>query len=236
MAKRKASRIIFFFMFLFVLGVAAMNAWEVIKAREYTQTELSAQLKQNSWPLTYRDLTMEQLQAILAIEDPLFFQHSGVDLATPGAGLTTITQAVAKWIYFERFEPGIQKITQTLYAYFALDPFVSKMDQITLFINLVGLGKGVKGFHQAAIHYYKKTFDKLSSDEFLSLLAMVIAPKNFNLRDFPQRNRERVKRMKKVISGEYKPKSLMDIYYGKLDEETQKGLAPFSYFESIYEN
>jgi hypothetical protein len=38
-----------------------------------------------------------------------------------------------------------------------------------------------------------------------------------------------------VISGEYKPKGLMDLYYGELNEEEAKsGLAPASYFPEIY--
>ena len=39
-----------------------------------------------------------QKDALLRVEDPSFYEHHGVDLHTPGQGLTTITQALVKWI------------------------------------------------------------------------------------------------------------------------------------------
>ena len=63
---------------------------------------------------------------------------------------------------------------------------------------------------------------------------MIIAPNNFSILNRPAANIERTQRIKKVISGEYQPKQLIDVYYGKLDTETQKGLPPASYFPSIY--
>jgi hypothetical protein len=63
---------------------------------------------------------------------------------------------------------------------------------------------------------------------------MIIAPGNFNIIKNPEANAKRTERIKKVISGEYKPKSLMDIYCGELDKKDQKGLAPASYYPSLY--
>lgn len=42
------------------------------------------------------DLSPWQRRALLAIEDPAFYRHHGVDLKTPGAGLTTITQSLVR--------------------------------------------------------------------------------------------------------------------------------------------
>lgn len=46
--------------------------------------------------LDISDLSAWQLDALLKIEDPAFYRHKGVDLKTPGAGLTTITQSLVK--------------------------------------------------------------------------------------------------------------------------------------------
>ena len=98
-------------------------------------------------------------------------------------------------------------------------------------------GKPIVEFAKAARSYYHKAFTLLSEDEYISLVAMIVAPQTFNLLHHPEWNEERVRRIKKVISGEYKPKGFMDQYYGKLPPEViESDLPPFSYFEKQYEN
>jgi membrane peptidoglycan carboxypeptidase len=224
---------------LAVLGVCLYYAAVVVKARRETPGIMRKALGGDSIKLKLSGLNRWQVDALLAVEDPGFYCHNGVDLKTPGGGLTTITQGLVKIFYFDHFKPGIAKRKQTLIAMFALDPLVSKEDQLTLFINYIYLGnargKLVYGFEDAARAYYGKPFRRLTRNEYLSIIAMINAPKNFNILTQPKANTERTKRIWKVVSGEYRPKSLMDQYYGKLDEETQKGLAPASYYPSIYE-
>jgi membrane carboxypeptidase/penicillin-binding protein len=212
--------------------------FEMIKACLITPRMIEKSLENSD--LKVSDLSQWQLDALLAVEDPNFYNHNGVDLKTPGAGITTITQGLVKIFYFEEFKPGFDKIKQTLIARFVMDRLVTKDEQLTLFLNYVYLGnikgKLVRGFEQAAKAYYNKTVKKLSKDEYLSIVAMIIAPNNFHINDHPEANAERTKRIKKVVSGEYKPKKLMDLYYGELDEETQKGLPPASYFPSLVKN
>lgn len=207
---------------------------EVIKARNYTRQNLTHYLRTESFALDLKDISSQQLEILLAVEDPAFFEHNGMDLSTPGAGITTITQGLVKQFYFEEFKPGFAKIKQTLIAVFALDSLISKEDQLRLFINSCHLGYETKGFESAAQFYYGKPFKALTEDEYISLVAMIIAPTTFNIRRYPARNAERVKRIKKLVAHEYTPKGLFDLYYGKLDEETQKAIAPMSYFESYY--
>ena len=60
-------------------------------------------------------------------------------------------------------------------------------------------------------------------------------PKTFHIKNHPDWNAERVTRIKKLITGEYKPKGLMDMYYGALPQEVIKsGLPSFSYFKRYY--
>ena len=53
---------------------------------------------------------------LLIVEDPTFETHEGIDLTTPGAGITTITQSLSKRLAFDDFQPGIAKLRQTAYA------------------------------------------------------------------------------------------------------------------------
>jgi len=234
--KQSIFRIITFLFMMLILIPVLYYGVLIIKARAETPKiaeEILAAAK-----VTFPGLTKEKLDALLKIEDPEFFSHRGIDLKTPGAGLTTITQGIGKKIYFKKFRPGIRKIKLMLLSRFALDPCVSKEDQLTIFMNVIYMGRGkegpVTGFAGAAREYFKKEFTALSYDEYLSLVAMVIAPNNFHVINRPKSNKKRVERMKKVISGQYKPKGLMDLYYGELEEEEKDGLAPASYFEKIY--
>ena len=209
----------------------------IIKARTYTRDVVAAGIQSVSREFSIDDFTERQIKILLAVEDPAFYEHGGMDMTTPGAGLTTITQALVKKIYFRKFKSGVAKLKQTLIAVFALNPQVSKKDQLNLFINMVYLGsvrgEQVTGFREAAWEYFNKPFNSLTEDEYISLVAMLIAPKTFHVLEHPDWNAERVHRIKKLISGEYQPKGLMDLYYGKLPSEiVESGLPPFSYFES----
>lgn len=212
-----------------------------VSARNYTRDIIKNTVITKEYPITINDFKKRQIDILLAVQDPGFYSHHGIDLSTPGAGLTTLTQAVVKKIYFKRFKPGIAKIKQSLFAYFALDPIISKEDQFTLFVNLMYFGKinnkTVVGFADASLLFYGKSFENLTEDEYISLVAVIVSPNTFNPYYHPEWNRERVERIKLLVNNKYKPKGLMDQYYGKLSKDIIKsGIPPFSYFKSMYED
>jgi len=200
---------------------------EVRLARRDTKTLVQAALKHYGMKLKPSDLSMVQRSMLLAVEDPTFTRHHGVDLETPGAGMTTLTQGLVKLLYFpDGFRPGIAKIRQTLIAQYALDAIVSKNDQLLLFLNICYLGnengQAVYGYVNAARIYFGKEFQDISDDEFLSLVAMHIGPNA--LKPGTTANKERVERIKRFLSGQYQPAGLLDTDYkgkrhGTLAEE-----------------
>ncbi|MFH0783438.1 MAG: transglycosylase domain-containing protein [Pseudomonadota bacterium] len=217
-----------------IMAACAYWGWVLYSARQYTINVVLPAEKEAQYPLQLSSLTPRQLDILLKVEDPHFFDHHGVDFSTPGAGITTIAQGLVKHLYFVKFRPGVAKFKQTLIAYFVLDPLMSKRMQLTRFINTVYLGPKATGFEQAAGLYFNKRFEQLAEDQYIALVAMIIAPAAFSVDRYPERNRARTERIKQVVSGQYKPKGLFDLFYGKLDQETQKNLPPVSYFESYY--
>lgn len=191
----------------------------VMKAREQTPEIFKRLLSEENRALKLVDIPEERVRQLLSIEDPGFYQHNGFDFSTPGGGLTSITQGMVKYLYFDHFEPGFWKIEQTLIAWLAVDALVSKQDQLTVFINTAYFGSSdnreIRGFTMAAEHYFGKSFSELTGDEYLSLVAMLIGPERFSVNDQPERNRERVKRIRLVLSGKYSPHGLTDVYYGQ---------------------
>lgn len=238
-------------MTLFVSSITIYYSIEIIHAKKVTQDVIIKGIKEKKvklldgsvhhLPLTLSQLTEQQKNCLIKVMDPGFYQHDGTDFHTPGTGLTTLTQALVKKLYFKRFKAGIAKIKQTLLAVFVLDPMVSKKDQLFLYINICYLGnvdgREIIGFEEASKSYYNKMFSDLTENEYLALVATLVAPNTFNIIDHPQWNTERVKRIKMLISGKYTPKGLMDQYYGPLAQEIiDAGLPVFSYFKSYYQN
>ncbi len=87
---------------LALIAAAGYYANEVRVARVATPSLVSETWKRFGAQLKLTDLSKERQAMLLAIEDPAFIRHHGVDLETPGAGMTTITQGLVKLIYFPR--------------------------------------------------------------------------------------------------------------------------------------
>ena len=188
----------------------------VVQARRETPAIVAAALQSERMVLEIEDLTPRQLEILLKVQDPGFYEHKGVDLRTPGAGWTTITQGLVKIHYFDPFEPGLAKVKQSLIARFALDPFVSKEDQLRLFINEAYLGASeggeAIGFAQGARVYFDKPFAELTEDEYVALVAMLIAPDTCNVLRQPKLHAERVLRIQRLLAGECAPNTWSDVW------------------------
>ena len=87
----------------------------------------------------------ERYRQLLMVQDPQFEHHSGVDITTPGAGVTTISQSLAKRLGFEKFTPGIGKIKQTGYA-LGLENQLSKEQIMALWLDTLEMGQGPNGW------------------------------------------------------------------------------------------
>jgi membrane peptidoglycan carboxypeptidase len=236
---------------IILISVTAYYTYAVHTAEAYTNKIISADLQKSQWrqpngmpskfEMRSHDLSRRQTEILVKVQDPGFYNHDGIDLSTPGAGLTTITQAIVKKLYFEKFKPGIAKIKQSLIAKFVVNDLISKDDQLTLFINTMYFGeadgKPVIGLESAAKAYYQRSVNMLTEEQYISLIAMIVMPGTFHITNHPEWNKERTSRIKALLAGQYKPKGLMDQFYGELPQEViSNGLPPASYFGDAYKN
>jgi len=215
----KMTRKIFLFIGVVCSSVLIYLFVSILVARRATEEIVNTALLSDRIKLDLSDLTSDQLDALLKVQDPNFYHHKGVDFVTPGTGVTTISQGLVKMYYFENFQPGPQKIKQTLIARFAFDPLTPKDTILKLFINEVYLGeqdgKPLKGFENASQYYFEKEFRQLSWEEYLSLISMIRAPFNFHYINRYEKNIERVQRIKKVLAGDYIPVDNSDLFYDR---------------------
>lgn len=162
-----------------------------------------------------RALAAHRIKILLAIEDPTFATNKGIDFATPGAGMTTLSQSLGKRIFFEHFRPGFPKGELLVLTRFALFPKVDKRRTLQAFIATVELGsfKGrrVIGLAEGARIWLGKPLDRLTDRDFLSLIAMLPSPATLNPRRDPAANADRVARLERLLAGACRPAGVRDV-------------------------
>ncbi|WP_082817861.1 transglycosylase domain-containing protein [Thalassospira sp. MCCC 1A02491] len=160
-------------------------------------------------------LGSERLKWLLAIEDPDFYGHNGIDVFTAGAGKTTLTQSLAKRLAFDDFRPGIGKIRQTGYA-LGLEQELTKEQILSLFLKTAEMGNGpngwMVGFFEASQVLYGYAPGSITRDEFLRLVAVLIAPSRLHLLKPNDELIDRVERIDKLLRNECSPKANKDVW------------------------
>ncbi|WP_299724701.1 transglycosylase domain-containing protein [uncultured Tateyamaria sp.] len=160
-------------------------------------------------------LGAERLRQLILVQDPGYLEHWGLDLSTPGAGLTTISQSLSKRLGFDDFQPGIGKIRQTGFA-LGLESRLDKDQILTLWLDTVEMGRGpdgwMTGFFHASDNLYGRPPVNLTDYEFHRLLAVLIAPGQYRLLEDDQSLEERVSRIARLVSGNCSPNDQRDVW------------------------
>ena len=156
------------------------------------------------------------LRILILVEDPGFAVHKGIDLSNKGAGLTTMTQSLSKRLAFRQFTPGLKKIRQTGYA-IGLESVLSKEEILTLWLDLVPMGRDAEGhwttgFHAASLAFYGKPLQDLTEEEFIELVSVPIAPALLNPLQRGEDFEMRVERITRRAAGECAPDSVRDVW------------------------
>jgi penicillin-binding protein 1A len=131
------------------------------------------------------------IQAFLAAEDKNFYSHPGIDplgivravldnierLATNQrpVGASTITQQVAKNFLLTNEVTIERKIKEALLA-FRIEQAFTKDQILELYLNQIYLGLGSYGVAAAALNYFDKSLDELSTAEAAYLAGLPKAP------------------------------------------------------------
>ena len=186
-------------------------------------------------PLTdLAEYRSSQLAIIIAVEDPTFYDHIGIDAFTPGQGMTTITSSLARDFYLKTTTlDGFQGILQSFYQIIwnccskvdlgrdamaiALQLKINKDKILQYFLSNVYLGrmheKEVIGFDQAANTYFDKTIPELSLGETIQLVAMFKAPDDYSIHFHKKNNQNRSLRIHRLINGQCEPSEWFDTLY-----------------------
>ncbi|MGE5864538.1 MAG: PBP1A family penicillin-binding protein [Rhizobacter sp.] len=136
--------------------------------------------------------------AVLAIEDARFYEHSGVDykgvlragLAHLGdarsQGASTITMQVARNFYLSTEKTFTRKIYEVLLA-LKIETQLTKDQILEVYMNQIYLGQRAYGFAAASEIYFGKPLQSLTIAEAAMLAGLPKAPSNYNPVNNPRR-------------------------------------------------
>lgn len=129
---------------------------------------------------------------LLNLEDGKFREHYGIDLEAikkakakndklgyKAYGGSTVTQQLARTLFLLPHKNYFRKYLEAIVA-LELEFFLGKDRILELYINYAELGKGIYGFNDAALHYYKKPFLKTTVDEKVRLMTVLASPINYS--------------------------------------------------------
>ena len=131
------------------------------------------------------------VNAVIATEDKRFYNHFGLDpkgivramAANMRAGRvvqggSTITQQVAKLLYFENTR-SLERHIRQVPIVLAMELKYSKQDILSIYLNRAYLGAGAQGFEAASQRYFGKSARDVSPAEAAMLAGLLKAPSRF---------------------------------------------------------
>lgn len=160
---------------------------------------------------TTDEISPDFTEAIVAIEDHRFYEHGAIDIialirATTvnlikgevEQGGSTITQQVAKNMYFTQNQTFIRKVAEMFVAR-DLEKKYSKEEILELYVNIVYYGDGNYGVTEASEKYFGKEPIQLTFDEATLLAGLPQAPSAYALSTNYERAKKRQSEVIKAL-------------------------------------
>ncbi len=148
--------------------------------------------KQNRVYVKYKNIPPRVIESLVAIEDTLFFEHSGIN---PEAifraaikdikamkfveGASTLTQQLVKDTLLTRNKTIMRKLKEAMLA-IRVDSVLTKEQIIERYLNQVYFGHGYYGIKTASLGYFHKNLNELTLKEIAMLVGLPKAPSAYN--------------------------------------------------------
>ena len=137
---------------------------------------------------TFDELPEIYVDAVLSVEDHRFYNHPGIDVIAIGRavfndikagafveGGSTVTQQLAKNMYFSQEKELVRKVAEVLVA-FDLERNYSKNEILELYVNTIYYGNGYYCVRDASNGYFGKEPEDMTDYESTLLAGIPNAP------------------------------------------------------------
>lgn len=151
----------------------------------------------------FNELPENYINAVVAVEDRRFFEHSGIDpisiaravfkdiqTLSLAEGGSTITQQLAKNTYFTQRKEFTRKIAEIFMA-FEYEKACSKEEIFELYVNTIYFGDGYYCISDAAEGYFNKEVEDMDLYECTLLAGIPNAPSVYAPTKNPELARQR---------------------------------------------
>ena len=244
---------------LLLLYTHVRNGMPSVEELENFEPELSTKLvdrrgevikelfTQRRFYVSLRDIPPHVEQAFIAVEDHRFYDHWGVrPLALVGAffknlahfdfhfrGASTITQQLARNLYYTSHRTIIRKVREVLTA-IEIERYYSKDEILEMYLTLTYFGSGAYGIGAASQTYFSKEPADLTVEEAALLAAIPKSPTRYNPILNPENS---IERRNVVLWRMWKTDFISEQEFERLrgrplsltpsTEETAGGIAPY---------
>lgn len=176
---------------LIISTVLFLNGYKLYKTslEDISLQDKIAEIKSKDTYVSIQDVPNYYTNAVIAVEDHRYKEHGAIDVIAIARAIvsniqakelseggSTITQQVAKNLYFITEDDVIsRKIAEVLVA-IDLEKNYSKDDILEFYINTIYFGEGYYGIREASNGYYKKEPNDLTLSEATLLAGVPNAP------------------------------------------------------------
>lgn len=173
--------------FLSVIIVQGYSIYENA-LKEIPLTEKIASIEDDNSYVKINELPQIYLDAVVSVEDHRFYNHGAFDIISIGRAITTnikemklveggstITQQLAKNIYFTQTKEFTRKIAE-LFMAMNLEKNYDKDKILELYVNTSYFGDGYYGIKEACNGYYEKEPEDMNLYEATLLAGVPNAP------------------------------------------------------------
>ena len=211
--------IIFIILILIVAGsIITYKGYTIYKQAldEISVKDKVAEIKSQENYTKIEDMPEFYLNAVIAVEDHRFYNHGAIDMISIGRAIltnirymelreggSTITQQLAKNIYFDQSKTFLRKIAEIFMA-FEIEDNCTKDEILELYLNTSYFGDGYYCVKEAANGYFDKEPIEMNEYESSMLAGIPNAPSVYAPTKNPDLASQRQRQvLEKMVKYEY---------------------------------
>lgn len=181
-------------LFISTISILGYQRYREVKSM-ISMHQTIEEIKQDDSYLSLDEISPYFLSAIIAVEDPDFYSHRGIQVSRIidafitdlihleyVKGGSTITQQLAKNLFLDQDKNLTRKVAELFFVH-DFENNLEKDEILELYLNIIYFGDGYYGIKEAAAGYFNKNASELTLAQASLLAGLPQAPAIYQLSD-----------------------------------------------------